>query len=129
MPTKFTNNPQVKRLIALVSFVTLLMGAASSNAWEAYEFEVSHISAVAGSTGACVIGMKNLGVKQANDAAICDNPTRIRIENCSSEQAQTIIALAMIAKTSGGKAYHQAISQHSASPCTVKAYYFSLSDQ
>lgn len=83
---------------------------------------------IAGSTSPCIIGMKNLGPKSADDAAICDNPTAIFIAKCTTVQAQNWMALALAAKTSGRRLHHQAIAEYSASPCQVNAYSLTLVD-
>lgn len=129
----FTNTRSVKPGLTRVALKAALLlvamtAAQASFAWEAYEFEVSTIRAIHGSSSPCIIGMKNLGPKTANDAAICDNPSAVYIANCTTVQAQTWMALALAAKTSGRRLYHQAISEHTASPCQVNAYSLTLVD-
>ena len=100
--------------------------SAQAFAWEAYEFDVTYVNVVNGSSKYCEVGMANLGPKQSGDVAICDNPTEIRIADCESQLGQAMFSLAVSGKIAERRMYHQAISQISSSPCIVQAYNLGL---
>lgn len=107
---------QMKKLL-----FALLISLLSSNliAWEAYEFDVGYIKIVNDSVK---IGMTNLGTKQSDDTNICDNPVELLINDITTERGQAMLSLALSAKLSSARMYHQAIAESSSSPCVVHAY-------
>lgn len=118
-----------KNLMRLMVVPVSFFGISHLHAWEAYEFEVSYVSTVAASSGHfCVIGVKNLGPKAGEDAAICDNPVEIHVANCGSDHAQTVVALAMMAKGSNTRVMNTAVAEYSSSPCKVHSWQFRLVD-
>ena len=95
----------------------------NSYAWEAYEFDISHISTV---NDSCRIGMTNLGGKSSNDENICDNPTEILITDCTTERARVQMSIILAAKMNSKRLWHQAIADNASSSCVVKFYSLKL---
>ena len=118
-----------KNLLFFTLASASLFGISHVHAWEAYEFEVSFVSTVAASSGHfCVIGVKDLGPKIGEDPAICDKPVEIHVANCGSDHAQTVVALAMMAKGSNARVMNTAVAEYSSSPCKVHSWQFRLVD-
>jgi hypothetical protein len=106
-------------MITRIFFLILVVISFRSAGWEAYEFDISTISVV---NDTCEIGMSNLGTKVSDDNTICDTPTSIVINNCSSPQSNLKMSVLLASKMAGKRVFHQAIAQASSAPCKVNAY-------
>lgn len=122
----------MKSIPVILSLVFATLAPIQSYGWEAYEFDVSYVRVIAGtsgSNGSCRIGMTNLGPKMSSDAAICDDPVELRISDCGSDIGKTMISVLLAAQTAGKRAYSQAIAEVTSSPCRVAAHQVGIETQ
>ncbi len=118
-PTSFCT---IERILGALIFA---LAAPSSLAWEAYEFDVAYISTV---NNSCVIGISNLSPKSGGNENICDNPSEIVIDDCTTAASKIKLKLALTAKTAGNRMWHQAIAESPSSGCAVSAYNLKLQE-